>query len=42
MRGSLILGWRQIDLSANYDSGSDSVEADLTLAGPYLGLEFSL
>ncbi|HED65119.1 MAG TPA: hypothetical protein ENJ09_06130 [Planctomycetes bacterium] len=42
LRGSLILGWRQLDIDAEYDSGSDNVDASLTLSGPYLGLELSL
>ena len=42
VRASLIAGWRQIDFDGEYDDGSDEVEADLEVSGPYFGIEFTL
>jgi len=42
LRGSLVGGWRMTDLEVEYDDDATLVEADLTLQGPYFGLELSL
>jgi len=42
VRSSLILGWRQVDLDVEYEDGGDAFEAEVTLSGPYLGLEITL
>jgi len=38
--GALILGWRRLDLDAEYDDSGESVHADAVFDGPYVG--FSL
>lgn len=40
-RGSLVLGYRWIDLDIEYDDDTDVVDLDMTFSGPYLGLELS-
>lgn len=39
--GSLVVGYRLLDVEAEYEDEGDSVEADLELAGWYLGVRFS-
>lgn len=41
MRGSILLGYRYMDVDFDYDDGDDRVEGDLVLDGPYLGVLFS-
>jgi hypothetical protein len=38
----LVLGYRRIDVAAEYDDGVDRVEADLQFDGPYLGISVVL
>ncbi len=42
LRGSFVLGWKQVDLDVSYEDGTDRFETDLSLSGPYLGVEFTL
>ena len=42
LRMSLVVGYRLTDLELEYADGSTNVESDLTIAGPYVGLEGSL
>jgi hypothetical protein len=42
LRSSLMFGWRQTEVDVEYEDGSDDVEADFTLSGPYVGLEITL
>ena len=37
-----VLGYRYVDVEAEYEDGADQVDADLTFAGPYLGVTFVL
>ena len=39
--GSIVLGYRSFDLDASYDDGEDSIELELGLGGPYLGIRLS-
>jgi hypothetical protein len=39
INGSLVAGWRAIDLEAEFEDDSEEVEADLSFRGPYLGLQ---
>lgn len=39
--GSLLVGYRMLDIDAEYTDGADRVEADLELSGYYLGVRFS-
>jgi len=38
----LTAGYRRIDVDARYDDGGDSVRADFTFDGPYVGLRVSI
>lgn len=40
--GSLVLGYRLIDIQADYEDDSSFVEVEMDVSGPYLGLSFSL
>ncbi|MCC7013457.1 MAG: hypothetical protein IT454_12910 [Planctomycetes bacterium] len=42
LSGSVVLGWRQIDLEVDYADDTDDVHADLTFDGPYFGLQLGL
>jgi hypothetical protein len=42
LRASLVGGYRMTDIDVEYDDNSSLVDADLTIAGPYVGFEFSL
>lgn len=42
LRASLVGGYRRTDLDVEYDDGASRVDADLTISGPYVGLELSL
>lgn len=42
LRASLVVGYRMTDFELEYDDGSNQVRSDLTIAGPYIGLEASL
>lgn len=42
LRASLVLGYRLTDFQFEYEDGSSNVNSDLTIAGPYIGLEASL
>lgn len=42
LRASLVVGYRLTDFQLQYDDGSNSVDTDLRVAGPYIGLEASL
>ncbi|MEZ6014096.1 MAG: hypothetical protein R3F49_03205 [Planctomycetota bacterium] len=39
--GSLLVGYRLLDINASYDDTGDSVDADLKLSGYYLGVRFA-
>lgn len=41
LNGSLTLGYRHLSIDAEYDDGSDRVDADVRLSGPYLGFTLS-
>ncbi len=41
VRGSLLAGWRQIGADFDYEDSNDDVEGDLTMFGPYIGLEIA-
>ena len=38
--GSLVIGYREFSIDAEFDSDSDSANLDLTLGGPYAGVRF--
>lgn len=40
--GALVLGWRLIDVDAEYEEGPSVIELDMELSGPYLGLTISI
>ncbi len=40
--GSLVVGWRQIDLDVEYDDGDAAAAVDLSFSGPYFGLQLGL
>ncbi len=40
-RGSVLVGYRYMDVDFDYDDGDDRVEGDLVLDGPYVGLLLS-
>ncbi len=42
LRGSFILGWRQLDISLDYDDNGDTIAGDIGVSGPYVALEFTL
>jgi len=42
LQAALVLGYRRTDLELDYSDDSTDVDADLTLQGPYLGLEVVL
>jgi hypothetical protein len=42
LAGHLTAGYRWVDLELDYEDGDDSVEADATFDGPYLGLTLSI
>ncbi len=42
VRASLVAGWRQTLVDVDLDDGSDSIEGDVELSGPYVGLEVTL
>lgn len=42
LRGSLVLGYRRTDVDVQYDDAATTVDSDLSLSGPYFGLELSL
>jgi len=41
LRGDIVLGYRQIEIDAEYEDDSSEVLADVELSGPYLGVRFS-
>jgi hypothetical protein len=42
LRASLVGGYRMTDINAEYDDDTSLVDIDLTVQGPYVGLEVSL
>jgi hypothetical protein len=42
VNGSLLLGWRQVDIDVEYTDGGDDVALDLTFNGPYFGLQIGI
>jgi len=42
LRGSLVGGYRMTDIDVEYDDGSSVIDNDLTIAGPFFGLELAL
>jgi hypothetical protein len=42
INGSLVVGWRAIEVEADYEDGGEEVEADLSFRGPYLGLQIGI
>ena len=42
VRASLVGGYRMTDLDVEYDDDASVVDVDLTIQGPYVGLEVSL
>ncbi len=42
VNGSVMLGWRQIDLDVEYDDGDAAAAVDLSFSGPYFGLQLGL
>lgn len=38
--GSVVLGWRRLDLDAEYEDEDSVIDAELRLTGPYLGVQF--
>lgn len=42
LRVSLVAGYRYTDFELEYDDDSSAVDADLTIQGPYVGLDLSL
>lgn len=41
-RGSIVAGYRFVDIGLDYSDGGDSVDADFGFDGPYVGLQISL
>ena len=41
-QAGLVVGYRMTQLSGEYDSGDGQIDADLQLAGLYLGVTFQL
>lgn len=39
LNGSLVLGWRQVQLDVEYDDDDAAAKLDLTFSGPYFGLQ---
>ncbi|MEQ1895619.1 MAG: hypothetical protein ABL998_24025 [Planctomycetota bacterium] len=42
LRGSLVGGYRLTQMDVEYDDGASNVDVDLTIQGPYVGLQVSL
>jgi hypothetical protein len=42
VNGSLMLGWRQVDIDVEYTDDGDDVALDLTFSGPYFGLQIGI
>jgi hypothetical protein len=42
LRASLVLGWRALLVEVDVEESGDSIEGDVDLSGPYVGLEITL
>lgn len=42
LSGSVVIGYRRVDLEIDYDDDTEEVHADLTFDGPYFGLQLGL